>query len=111
MCGGAVIERLQDEIDKVLSNITDPNTEAKKGREITLKMKFQPNERRNVSGVKFSVSSKVVPAIPVETEIIIDKDGEGNAVAAELRKGAMKDQLEIDTDTGEVLENKVLKMR
>jgi hypothetical protein len=96
MCGGAVIERLQTEIDKVLANITDPNTDPKKKRSINLKIDFKPNERRNLAGTFFEVKSTVVPAYPVETEIIIDRDNDGNPVAAELSKDAIQGQIEVD---------------
>ena len=39
LCGGAINERINRALRKVSDNILDPNTDAKKKRSITLKLK------------------------------------------------------------------------
>ena len=85
-CGG-VLERLQDEFDKVLANIADPNTEAKKPRTVTLKITIKPNEQRNLADMSILTSSSLQPSAPLETSIIIDKERSGKVVASELVGG------------------------
>lgn len=56
LSGGALVERIQDEISKAIANITDPNTPAKKARTVTMKMTIKPNEQRNMAEVSVSTS-------------------------------------------------------
>lgn len=51
---GGAVERFQDELTRVIANITDPNTPAKKARTVTLKMTIKPNEQRNMAEVNCS---------------------------------------------------------
>jgi hypothetical protein len=44
-----------------------------------------------------------LPYNAVSTQIYIDKDENGEVVAQEFVKGQMKDQIAIDTETGEIL--------
>ena len=44
---GSVEERFNAELDKVWQNVFDPNTDPKKTRTLTLKVKIIPNERRD----------------------------------------------------------------
>jgi len=92
LCGGGAVEALHFEVQRALDNIADPNTEAKKTREVTLKIKIKPNDARNMATVMVQTSSKLIPAAPLETAIIIDMDG-NKAVAAELYGGENPGQL------------------
>lgn len=80
---GALTEQFETELEKVLENIIDPNTDAKKSRKITISMEFKPNEQRNMAAIKCQAKSTTVPANTVETAIIIGKGKEG-VEAAEL---------------------------
>lgn len=92
LCGGGVIESLHHEIQNVLDNVADPNTEAKKVREVRLVIKVKPNDHRNMADVTVQASSKLIAAAPLATSIIIDKDG-SKTVAAELYGGENPGQL------------------
>jgi hypothetical protein len=92
LCGGGVIESLHHEIQNVLDNVADPNTEAKKVREVRLVIKVKPNDHRNMADVTVQASSKLIAAAPLATSIIIDKDG-NRTVAAELYGGENPGQL------------------
>lgn len=87
LCGGGVVEALEYEVARMLDNIADVNTPAKKAREVRLVIKVKPNDQRNMAEVLVQTSSKLVPASPLETSILIDKDKKGKAVGAELWTG------------------------
>lgn len=43
---GAAVEMLNDELQRVLANIQDVNTDSKQVRELNLKIKIKPSEGR-----------------------------------------------------------------
>lgn len=96
LAGGALRERFNDTLDDVLKNITDPNTEATKTRKMNITVSFKPNKNRSLSSVSFDVKATLQPAVSIQTEIVIDRDDDGNPVAAELMKGQMKGQIPVD---------------
>jgi len=59
LSGGAAIERFQRELDVVLQNVLDPNTDWKTAREILLKVKICPQESRRAGTIKVSCASKL----------------------------------------------------
>lgn len=68
---GAIPERVQYELAKVLDNIQDPNTD-EKPREITIKLVLTPDidERKKVS-IKAEISKKLRPTKPIQTAMQI----------------------------------------
>lgn len=84
--GGALAEQINTELEKVITNIYDPNTDPGKTRKLTLTINFKPSKDRNFAAVSIQTKSTLSPVIPTETNIIIDKDLKtGNIMAAELR--------------------------
>ena len=109
---GALIERADFEVRRVLENIADLNTDWKKGRKITLTFDFKAmDEKRDAIKVDLQAKSSIMPYNAVSTQIYIDKDESGVVVAQEFVKGQMKDQVKIDEDTGEIVEDKPAKGR
>lgn len=102
--GGALAEQLNNELQNVINNIYDPNTPATVARKLILEITLKPNQRRNGAQVQINAKSKLAPVIPVETSIMIDLDGEGHVVAAEIGKqiaGQIEmDLSEVDTPSG-----------
>lgn len=83
LSNGAAVERFNDELSKVLSNIKDPNTTATAARKVVLTVTFKPaNEDRDRAFVSIDCSSKIAPPKPVETLIYVAKH-EGEVVACE----------------------------
>jgi hypothetical protein len=82
---GAAVEAFQHELERVLENVKDPNTEPKLIREITLKVKIKPDESRDCGQVSIQASSKLAPVRLFQTDIFIvpGADGEIEAVAAD----------------------------
>lgn len=72
---GAAIERFDVELQKVLENIADPNTDPKKVREVTLKMKIFPNEERSYAVMEIHTDRKLAPMKPYETGAFMGSDG------------------------------------
>lgn len=88
LSGGALVERIQEEISKAIANIVDPNTPAKKPRTITMKMVIKPNEQRNIAEVSVTTSSTLCPPTPIETGIYIGMDPRtGEVGASEFASG------------------------
>lgn len=92
---GAAIERFNDELQRTLNNIVDPNT-ADGVREINLKVRIKPDENRKTAEVSVSCSSKLQHARGVKTRFYIGKD-RGLGVAFEHNPNQM--QLELDKNT------------
>jgi|LSQX01.1.fsa_nt_gb hypothetical protein len=87
MAQGAFMEQFNIELNKVLANIVDPNTDPKKPRKITLTAILKANEEREVATFEVQSKAALVPVKPVGTMIIIDRDAQGKVVAAELKSG------------------------
>jgi hypothetical protein len=82
--GGAAREQFDDALCEVLANIQDPNTKAEAVREVTLKVKFKPNEDRTESIIEINVAPKLAPAKPYPSRIFIGKSIGGQPEAHEV---------------------------
>ncbi|MFX3616104.1 MAG: replication terminator protein [Sporolactobacillus sp.] len=106
LAGGAVAERFNRELQLVLNNIADPNTDAKKKRKLQLTVTFSPDEKRSLAGLSILAKKTLVPAKEIETQLVIGQDSTGRVVAKELLSG-IPGQTFIDqdgdpaTDTGD----------
>ena len=106
--GGAVAEKLNIELQKVLTNIADPNTDHKKARKVQMTMTLKANEQRGLATVVVDVKSTLAPSKGVETQMMIDFNASGEVVGAELKSGipgqTYFDNDGVKTDTGEPVE-------
>lgn len=104
MAGGALQELFDHELDKVIDNISDPNTSIKKSRKITLELKFIPmDENRDLVGVEIIPKTTLAPTEGTTTKMVIGADGE-KLVACEYGN-QIKGQMSIDSKTGEIIED------
>ena len=102
---GALVEQADDEIQKVLDNILDPNTDSKKARKVQITLTFKPINREAAS-VSVETKSSIAPFNPVTSQIFIGRDNEGKVAAAEYVKGTIPGQLDlIDKETVEILKD------
>jgi hypothetical protein len=78
---GAAVERFDIELQKVLDNIQDPNTDPKKVRSVTLKITINPSEDRQVASYAIDGNSKLAPlkAVPGRMFLGVNKHGKGVA--------------------------------
>lgn len=109
---GAVDERFNIELQEVLENMQDLNTDPLKNRSITLKITLKGNADRNLSSVVVDAKTSLVPADGISTTLILDHDEKGQPVAAELKSGVrgqsfFNDNGEVLNDKGEVLPSEV----
>lgn len=81
--GGALQEQFDDAMEKVLVNLTDPNTPWKNKRKILVEVTFEQNEDRNDSTVNVSAVPKLAPVKPVSTRMTIGKDLDTGEVFAQ----------------------------
>lgn len=98
MCGGGVQEYIDRALAKVSDNILDINTEAKKKREIAVRIIFEPNvdDREDVA-VKVQTSVKLAPETGIDTQLFISRDFKSGTISLiEHTKGQIKGQLTFD---------------
>lgn len=94
---GAVLERFNVELQKILENINDPNTDPKKARKLTLTVTMKGDEERELATVSVQAKSTLAPAKDVETIIVMDYDSKGKVTGKELKSG-IKGQTYFDED-------------
>lgn len=84
MARGAIMEQVNVETAKIVSNILDPNTAPTKKRTMTLTIEFTPSADREKVSIKAIAKSKLEPNNAIETAIYVGTDGKGEAMATEL---------------------------
>lgn len=122
--GGALQEKFDDAMDKVLANLMDPNTPWKNKRKISVEITFEQNEDRDDTSVNVSVVPKLAPVKPIATRMSIGRDLATGEVFAEEYGNQIKGQMSfadleqkqspnmvvgkdiVDTETGEVIGTK-----
>jgi hypothetical protein len=90
---GAAAERFNEELEKVLANIADINTDPEKSRAITLTITFQPNKMREQATVVVASVAKLAPVKPADSVVYFGKNrGRRIAVEFDPRQGSFFDQ-------------------
>lgn len=84
MAKGAIQERVDYEVSRVVDNILDMNTEAKVKRKVTLTIVMVPDDDRQVVKIEASAKSTLAPVVPVGTSLVITADGNGEMMLAEI---------------------------
>ncbi|MFA5659676.1 MAG: hypothetical protein WC900_10400 [Oscillospiraceae bacterium] len=74
---GAAQELFDEQLQKVLKNIADVNTEDKAERTITLKITFKPDEKREFSAVSIQATSKLAPDKAYPCTVMLANGSEG----------------------------------
>ncbi|MFB5189041.1 replication terminator protein [Alicyclobacillus fastidiosus] len=104
MAGGGLAERVDLEVKKVLANIMDPNTDAKKARKLVVTFNFKADENRDIADVSIETKTTLAPAKGLITKIAMGVSGTGETVAQELQQMKLFDdtpykESEVPTDT------------
>ena len=84
MAKGAIQERVDYEVSRVVDNILDMNTEAKVKRKVVLTIVMTPDDDRQVVKIEASAKSTLAPVVPVGTSLVITADGNGEMMLAEI---------------------------
>ena len=84
MAKGAIQERVDYEVSRVVDNILDMNTEAKVKRKVVLTIVMVPDDDRQVVKIEASAKSTLAPVVPVGTSLVITADSNGEMMLAEI---------------------------
>lgn len=110
LSNGAVVERAEWELQKILANIADPNTDPTKKRELTIKITIKPDETREISDVEITCTSKLASIKPLKTRMFMSEDKDGRFFAQELIKDQIVGQISIEDDDVSSENNKIRKL-
>lgn len=81
---GAMLERFDYELDRIVDNILDPNTPAMKPRKISLTITFKPDAERQQVAHEVIVKSTPQPTNPLVGATAIVPNGKGGVSLVEL---------------------------
>lgn len=85
MSRGAILERVNYEMGKVIDNILDPNTKPDAKRKLTLTLTLTPSADRKTIHVQTTAKSTLVSTDPVTTGLYITSNpGSGEMMVAEM---------------------------
>ena len=84
MAKGAIQERVDYEVARVVDNLLDMNTEAKAKRKVVLTIVMATDDDRRVVKVEASAKSTLAPVTPIGTSLVITADGNGEMMLAEI---------------------------
>lgn len=84
MAMGAIKERVDYDVIKVVDNILDVNTKAKAKRKITLTIEFVPDEDRQKISISVTSKATLCPTNPVSTALAFVPNPKGEAVLVEM---------------------------
>lgn len=101
LADGGLQEKLDHELEKVLENILDLNTEAKAKRKINITLTLSANEERTVVDTVMNVKSTLAPQNGVGTTILVGRDYETGELHANELKSTVPGQMYFD-ENGEV---------
>lgn len=71
MARGAIQERADYEITRLLGNILDPNTSATAKRKLTITLELKPDDDRQSIAVSVTAKSALAPTNPVVTSLYV----------------------------------------
>ena len=85
MAMGAIEERVDLEMSKIIDNIVDPNTKATGKRKLTVDFTFVPDDNRQTIGVTFQCKPKLEPINPAVTSLYVTGEpNTGEVTAVEM---------------------------
>lgn len=110
MARGVIEERIDYEMMKLVENILDENTKATGPRELTLKIKLVPDDKREVIQVSAVASSKLQPTNPIATALYVGKDQNGVVGVVEMTPQAPGQQFMDGTEQEDPARLRPIKM-
>ena len=85
---GAVQEKIDQEVRKIVANILDVNTAFKPSRKLIIDVEFSSDSTRQVIETNVTVKSKLQPSESVSALMMAGRDDSGYIRAAELKSSA-----------------------
>ena len=83
---GGVTERFNMEMERVMNNVYDMNTDPKAKRQIQIIIDVKPNERRDAAEFKVDVKSRIASMMPITQTVFLRQDDSGSVFATEITK-------------------------
>lgn len=80
---GTLEDRFQKALNEVVDNLRDLTTDEKKAREINIKIKFKPNEKRDLFTITAVVTNKLAPVRELGSSVAINLKEDGELVVEE----------------------------
>ncbi len=84
MAMGAIEERLDVEVTRVMENVLDLNTKADAKRKIVLTLELTPDSERKHVSLSATAKSTLAPTEPVKTSLYITSDRNGEMQVVEM---------------------------
>jgi hypothetical protein len=84
MAKGAIQERVDYEVTKVIDNILDINTNPTEKRKVVLTIEMKPDEQRQVITMKATAKSTLAPTTPIASSLVVTSDENGKPLVAEI---------------------------
>ena len=84
MASGAIKERVDYDVAKVIDNILDLNTKAQAKRKITITVEFAPDETRKKFAISVISKANLCPTNPVSTTLVFVPNREGEVQLVEM---------------------------
>lgn len=106
---GGLQEKVDKELEKVIVNILDPNTETKTARKLVITLTRKSDDTRQTVSTTMEVKSTLAPQKAIATTVLVGQDD--NQVYANELKSSMPGQTYFDdkailrTDVGEPIED------
>lgn len=82
MAQGAIMEQVNMEVGKIVDNILDPNTDAKKKRQLNLVVDFAPSADRSTVVITATAKSKLLPNNAIQTTLFVGANGQTGEIQA-----------------------------
>ncbi len=109
--GGELQEKVNQNIEKVLENIADPNTSEEAKRTVTVTISFKPTKEEDMLDVGVECKCSLSPIKGTTTKIIFGKNKAGKVESAEYRREPMANQMAMkEAETLSEDAEKVVKM-
>lgn len=84
MARGALMERANYELERIVENILDRNTPAAKKRKLTVTIELLPDDDRKMIQISASAKSTLMPTTPIQSAFWLSPDENGVPVMREL---------------------------
>ena len=83
MARGALMERADYELSRIVENIMDINTPATKARKLTVTIELRPDETRQMVVISATAKSTLVATTPIQSTFWMESDENGLPVMRE----------------------------